>query len=121
MKFNSIKFEISILYTALLVLILIVFSGVLYFISQAFLEQVDQQLRAKAQAVDLAIRSYTSVLGADQGSLDAAGTKTLAMKNESFLQYKTWKVSQKWMERARSLNLDRDYINFVSPDGKPID
>ena len=46
MKSNSIKFEISILYTAILGLILIVFSGVLYLISNAFLHQIDQQLKS---------------------------------------------------------------------------
>ena len=63
MKSNSIKFEISILYTAILGLILIVFSGVLYLISNAFLHQIDQQLKVKAEAVDLTIRSYLNVLG----------------------------------------------------------
>ena len=40
---SSIKFEISILYTAILGLILIVFSGVLYLISNAFLQQINEQ------------------------------------------------------------------------------
>jgi len=118
MKSNSIKFEISILYTAILGLILIVFSGVLFLISNAFLEQIDQQLKNKAQAVDLTIRSYLSVLGENHNALKEAVGKTIAMKNENFMQYKTWKISQKWLKQAQSLNLNKDYINFVSKDGK---
>src|ERR1700679_3346080 len=108
MKFNSIKFEISILYTAILGLILIVFSGVLYLISNAFLQQIDQQLEIKAEAVDLSIRSYLSVLGENPDALAQAVGRTMVMKNENFLQYKTWKISHNWFKQSQSLNLNRD-------------
>jgi heavy metal sensor kinase len=120
MKSNSIKFEISILYTAILGLILIAFSGVLYLISNAFLHQIDQQLRVKAQAVDLTIRSYLSVLGENHDALVEAVGKTMAMKNENILQFKTWKISQKWVRQAQTLNLNKNYINFISRDGKEV-
>lgn len=120
MTSSSIKFEISILYTAILGLILIVFSGVLFFISNAFLQQTDKQLKAKVQAVDLTIRSYLSALGEDHDSLSEAVGKTIAMKNENIFQYKTWKISQKWLAQAQSLNLNKDYINFVSKDQKEM-
>ena len=120
MKFNSLKFEISILYTAILGLILIAFSGVLYLISNAFLQQTDQQLKIKAQAVDLNIRSYLNVLGDTPDVLAQAVGKTMAMKNENFFQYKTWKISQQWIKQTQSLNLNRDYVNFVSKDAKEV-
>ncbi len=120
MKFNSIKFEISILYTAILGLILIAFSGVLYLISNAFLQQTDQQLKIKAQAVDLTIRSYLNVLGESHEALVEAVGKTMAMRNDNILQFKTWKVSQKWRAQAQSFNLSRDYINFVSKGQKEV-
>jgi len=120
MKFSSIKFEISILYTAILGLILVAFSAVLYLISNAFLQQTDQQLKVKARAVDLTVKSYLSVLGDSHDNLAQAVSKTLAMKNENFLQYKTWKISEKWHGQAQSLNLDRDYIDFVSQSAKEV-
>jgi signal transduction histidine kinase len=120
MKSSSIKFEISILYTAILGLILIAFSGVLYLISHAFLQQIDQQLKVKAQAVDLSVRSYLYVLGESHDNLAEAVSKTVTMKNDNFLQYKTWKTSQKWIKQAQSLNLNRDYINFVSKDANEV-
>jgi heavy metal sensor kinase len=120
MKSHSIKFEISILYTAILGLILIVFSGVLYLISNAFLQQMDQQLKVKAQVVDSTIRSYMNVLGENPDGLIQAVQRTRAMKNENFLQYKTWKISQKWVKQAQSLDLNKDYINFLSKDAKEV-
>jgi len=120
MKFNSIKFEISILYTAILGLILVVFSGVLYLISNTFLQQTDQQLKVKAQAVDVTIRSYLSVLGENHDALQEAVRKTMDMKNENIFQYQTRRISQKWFKQAQTLDLNRDYINFVSKDAKEV-
>jgi heavy metal sensor kinase len=93
MKFNSITFEISILYTAILGLILVVFSGILYFISDTFLRQVDQQLTVKAQAVDADIRSH---LDKDHNSLYQAVTKALGA------------------------NTGNIYVNFTSRDAKKV-
>ncbi len=118
MKLNSIKFQISVLYTAILGLILIAFSGVLYLTSNAFLQQTDQQLKTKAQAVDLTVRSYLSVLGENHDALAQALTKTVAIKSENILAYKTWKISQQWTKKAQSLNLNKDYINVVSSGAK---
>jgi len=120
MKFNSIKFEISILYTAILGLILIVFSGILYFISNAFLQQTDQQLKVKAQAVDSTVKSYLNVLGQTHNALSESVAMTLGLKSGNFLQYKTWRISRKWQAQAQSLNLNREYINFASKDGKEV-
>ena len=95
MKFNSIKFEISILYTAILGLILVVFSGVLYLTSNVFSQQTDQQLKVKARAVDLTIRSYLNVPVESHDALAEAVAKTMVMRNG-------------------------DYINFVSKDAKEV-
>lgn len=114
MKFNSIRFEISVLYTAILGLILIIFSGILYGISNAFLQHDDERLKVKVQAVDDTINSYMNVLGKSHANLIAAATKTMAMRNENILQYKTWKISQEWNKRIQAFGLDQDYITFVS-------
>jgi len=120
MKFNSVKFEISILYTAILGLILIAFSGILYLISNAFLHQIDQKLKDRAQAVDFTVRSYLGVLGDDHEAMAEAMAKTLAMKRENFLQRKTWKISQEWFQQSQELNLNNSYINIVSKDEKEV-
>jgi len=120
MRSSSIKFEIAILYTAILGLILIIFSAVLFLISNAFLHQIDKRLISKAQAVDYAINSYISVLGENHDALVQAVGKTFAMKKDNLLQYKTWKITQKWLKESQSLNLGKDYIFFISLDGKEI-
>jgi len=118
MKYSSIKFEITVLYTAILGLILIVFSVVLFLISNAYLHQIDKQLKIKAESVDYTINSYLNVLAETHDGLVQSVNKTLAIKKEGLLQYKTAKISQNWVKQAQSLNLSRDYVIFISEDGK---
>jgi signal transduction histidine kinase len=120
MKSKSIIFEISILYTAILGLVLILFSGILYFLSNALLQHVDRRLETKARAVEWAVNSYEGVLGKNYDSLVQAVGKTMAMTNENHPHRKTWKVSQKWVTMVKSLNLNQDYINFVGMDEKDV-
>jgi signal transduction histidine kinase len=117
MKFNSIRFEISILHTAILGLILFVFSGILYFISSSFFQQVDDQLKAKAQAVELALQSYVNVLDVDDpDAILKAARKTIAMKDEWVFSGRMKKVSEVWLKKSQELSLSKDYIVFFSKD-----
>src|SRR5438046_62702 len=116
MKFNSIKFELSILHTLILGVVLILFSSVFYLISNSFFQNVDKQLKAKAQAVDVTIRSYLSVLGEDPDALVKAVQKTLAMKSEGIFSIRLRKISEDWVKESQALNLNKDYIVFFSRD-----
>ena len=120
MKSHSIKFEISILHTAILGVILAVFSFVLYIISNSFFQQIDQQLKVKAQAVDSAIKSYVNSLGEDPDALPKAVQKTMAMKSEGFFSIGPKKISEDWVKQSQALTLNKDYINFFSRDGKNV-
>jgi signal transduction histidine kinase len=119
MKFNSIRFEISVLHTAVLGFILIIFSFILYFISNTFFQQIDQQLKVKAEAVNLTIKSYLNVLGEeDPNNLMKAVRKTLGMRYEGVFSGKIKKISDDWFKEAQTLDFNRDYIHFFSKDGK---
>ncbi|MBU4129114.1 HAMP domain-containing histidine kinase [bacterium] len=95
MRFNSIKFKISILYTAILGVILIIYSGILFLsLHYTLYHDLDQELRVKAQEIGKMIGSYLDVLGDDPQSF------ILAVK--------------------RVINLEGadDYINFLGPRGE---
>ena len=120
MKFNSIIFEISILYTAILGLVLIPFSGILYLISHALMSRMDRELEGKAAAVEWAVNSYEGVLGKNYDSLVQAVGKTMSMSQDVVPQAKARGISQEWIKLSRSLNLGQDYINFVGMDEKDV-
>jgi signal transduction histidine kinase len=118
MKLNSIKFEISILYTAILGMVLIAFSAILYITNRALTEQNDYQLRSKAQAVDFTIRSYLDLLGENKpDALITSVQKTISLKpDQSYLQRQRT-ISNEWMQRVQTLGINKDYISFISRDG----
>jgi heavy metal sensor kinase len=120
MKLNSLRFEISILYTVILGVLLTVFSIILYFISNSSFQQTDQQLSIKAQAIDLTISSYLNVLGKDNEVLTKAVQRTISIKNEAPIANKSKKLSEDWFKRYQALNLNKDYINFFSKDRKTV-
>ncbi len=120
MKFNSLRFEISILHTAILGVILIVFSSVLYFISHASFLKIDQQLKIKAEAVDASIKTYFNALEDDPEALTKAVQKTIAMKPEGLFSIGLRKISADWVKQSEALDLGGDYINFFDRDKKGV-
>ncbi len=118
-KFNSIKFKFSVLYTVILGIILVVFSVVLYAILAFYLYQnIDFSLKLKAREVMAAIENYAS-LGDKPQVLDAAVKKTLLYPVENFPvgmfeQGKLKRLETKWEERADAMRLSDTVIAFIS-------
>jgi heavy metal sensor kinase len=117
-KPNSIKFEISVIYTVVLGIILLAFSGVCYLIlSRTLYLELDNELRIKAQEVSQNIRAYLEVKGEDVGTLNYAAEKTIA---EDKPLRRWWYIGfeRSWFKRLDEQDYKGDYINFVAPDGK---
>ncbi len=119
-KFNSIKFEISILYTLILGVILIVFSGILSLMSNSFFKGIDSELKGKARQIEQTVNSYLTALAGDPKAMALAVEKTITMKPEGLFQVKTKAISRIWADKADTMNLTKDYINFVDKDGRSI-
>ena len=76
-RFNSIKFKVSILYTVFLGGILFTFCTALYFVlSVYFYQDIDVRLKIKAQETISTIRAYVDIVGDKPGALDFAIRKT---------------------------------------------
>ena len=118
---NSIKFEISILYTLILGGTLLIYSGVLYLIlSRTLYTDLDNDLRFKAQVISQNVRSYLDIRGNDPDALRFALEKTIA--NEGKLQRRWWFTGfeRRWYKRLDEVDLAGDYLNFVDGDGRSI-
>jgi signal transduction histidine kinase len=122
MKFNSIRFEISVLHTVVLGIILIIFSFVLYFISNLFFQQMDQQLKLKAESIYSSISSYVNASKKENPhAFLAMVSKTIAIKGEKdFINFfsvdRTEQVSSPNLDqKLRSLFMEDVYFN---PDMK---
>lgn len=97
MKLNSIRFKSIILYTSFLFLILILFSGVIYFTVRHILyKKLDENLKIKAVEMVSVINSYHEY------------------------PFRTTVMDRLWRLKVESLNLKNDYINILNTHGKTI-
>ena len=128
MKLNSIRFKISILNTIILGLILLIYSGFLYFsLHSTLYEELDGELKAKYQGIKEAIGSYLKIIGEDEPSFIFAARRVITLKGEYPGQKKELSNEQKmkavefekeWQIKYDKLDLSEDFVNIISVDGK---
>ncbi len=120
MKFNSIKFEIGVLYTIILGVILLIFSTVLYVTFGALHKEISHELETKALEVDKTIRAYLDVLAPTPDALWIAAQKTVSLQSENPFKIKSRRISKEWLKRSGELEIRNDYVHFVSQEGASI-
>lgn len=117
---RTLKFEISVLYTLILGLILIVFTAVFYFIlARTLYQELDTELQLKAEGIHQNIRSYLDMRGETPESLVYAAEKTI--KHEDALR-RWWYIGfeRRWFKQIDELDLRQEYVNFANADGTSI-
>ncbi|MDE2008682.1 MAG: HAMP domain-containing protein [Candidatus Omnitrophica bacterium] len=113
MKINSFKFKISVLYTVILAVILFVFSGVLYLVSNKLTYEVDTELGLKAQAVARTIDDYFGLLKGKPHALESAAVTTLTMNRRVLFGRRLNLGLRRWWEQAKRLSVIQYYITFI--------
>ncbi len=123
MKFNSLRFKISILYTAILGIILLVYSGILYFnLLHILYHNIDLGLENKAKEIENIINSYSQIL--ENGQEDTPYSLKRAMHIEDFEEDdlsqrpEIKKLDEAWRNKIEKLDLNDDYIVIFEPSGK---
>lgn len=117
MKFNSIRFKISVFYTAILAMILVFYTGITYYnLRYTLYRDLDNNILVKAQEVSSAINSYLAVLGNDHRSFDFAVRRAIRFEGTHPNQEKIVEVERAWLAKRDKLNLAEAYINFASVD-----
>ncbi|MBU4489000.1 MAG: GHKL domain-containing protein [Candidatus Omnitrophica bacterium] len=120
-KFNSVRFKISVLYTAILGLILVVYSAFLYLsLYYTLYDEIDNELNIKASEMASTISSYLYVLDYSQGSFIFAVKRVIRLEGEHPEQDKIHDLEQLWLKMVDKFDLKEDYINFLDSKGRPI-
>ncbi|MFZ2632226.1 MAG: ATP-binding protein [Desulfosalsimonadaceae bacterium] len=115
MKLNSIRFKASVLYTSILCVILMVFSGVLFSVTRHILyRDVDDRLRMKATEIVNILKSYEKLKQTETQQQHLIN-KLLGLEDRARLI-----VDDLWRSNVRALNLADDYINILNTHGQPI-
>ncbi len=116
-KYHSISFEISFLYSLILGLILLAFSGVLYFVLfRTVYAELDRELQTAAVNISSSINSYLEVRGEEAEPLKFALEKAIADEEKSPRRFLFWTSSfeKRWLQHVDSMDLQEYFINFVS-------
>lgn len=116
-RFNSVKFEISVIYTLILGIILITFSGVFYVItSRTLYRELDHELTIKAQSIADNIRSFLDMKGEYPQTLQYAVEQTIAHEDEDLRRWWYIGFERSWYKKLEEQDLSEDFINFISLD-----
>jgi heavy metal sensor kinase len=119
-RFNSIRFKVGLFYTAALGIILVIYTGILYFGQRyALYRNLDGELAIKAQEVANAINSLFPILENDQRAFYIAAN-TVIQQGTYPGQDDNSEARKRWQEIRQKLNLHNDYIVMTSLDGKAI-
>lgn len=115
-KYHSITFEVSFMYSLILGIILLIFSGVLYFILfRAFYTELDKELELTATNISSSIYSYMEVRGEEAEPLKFALERTIEQKEEERrIKWFTKKFEKRWMKNVDQMDLSDFYVSFIS-------
>jgi len=121
-KLNSIKFKISVFYTAILAVILVFYTAINYYnLRYALYRDLDNDILIKAQEISGAVNAYLEALGNDQRAFDFAVARIFRRQASHPSQAKAEQAERSWAEKWEKLNLADAYISLVSVDsGKPV-
>ncbi|MFH1283356.1 MAG: ATP-binding protein [bacterium] len=119
--FNSIKFKISVLYTFLLGIILLIFSGILYFsLYYTLYEEIDAALKIKVYEINKIFDSYINIIGNDQEAKDFIFKRTIRFEGKHPEQQKLRAVEKEWLRIADKYDLRQDYILIYNDQGELV-
>ncbi|MBU3911956.1 MAG: HAMP domain-containing histidine kinase, partial [Candidatus Omnitrophica bacterium] len=120
-RFNSVRFKISVLYTAILGLILVVYSAFLYLsLHYTLYDELDNELNIKASETASTISSYLDALGHDQESFIFAVRRVICLEGEHPEQDKIRDLEELWLRMVDKFDLKEDYVNFLDSKGQSI-
>ena len=118
MQFNSIRFKASVLYSAILAIILIVFSSLIYYSVRNILYQdLDKDLRIKAEEISDILSAYKQIQRSEGQPL---GLIPQILRNEGSGKSQTVVIDDLWKSELETLNLKNDYINVSNIHGRSL-
>lgn len=114
MKFNSIRFKINILYTVILVVILCLYSGILFYALRTILyRDLDESLMVKAGEVGDILREYEKVENQPLSFLSE-------LYGDGGTVFHKQVIDDMWHSEVKTLNLKNDYIHILTSKGQLV-
>jgi len=123
-KFNTIRFKISVLYVAILGIILITYSVLLYVsVNYIRYSDLEDELDDKTKEVGDIIKMYINILGQDQAAFISAIEKTIRLEKEGPGPGQKDLINAaeaRWLRNVDRFDLRDDYISLLDKKWVPI-
>ncbi|MFH1478264.1 MAG: ATP-binding protein [Candidatus Omnitrophota bacterium] len=124
MKLNSVRFKISVLYVAILGVILVTYSAFLYLsLHYTLYDELDDELHVKVNGINSAINLYKEILPDNKDSFLFSVKKAVTLEGSYPDQGKMLEIDQLerlWLGKVDIFNLREDFIAFMDQDGKVL-
>src|SRR3990167_3599253 len=105
LRLNSVRFKISFLYTAILGLILVVYSAFLYLsLHYTLYDELDNELNTKATEIAGIISSYLDAIGYDQDTFGFVVKRAVCFEGEHPEQRKILNLEELWLKTVDRLD-----------------
>jgi len=120
-KFNSIRFKVSLFYTAILGIILLIYTAILY-VDQyyALYRDLDTDLSIKAQEVSNAINSFLPALEDDQRAFRFSANWVIRQEVVYLNKEKMTESKRRWLAMREKLDIHNNYVVLASTEGEVI-
>ena len=119
MKLNSIRFKASILYSVILAAILFVFAAGVYLTARTVLyEDIDGELRIKAEEISSILHAYEQVERSRQNNPVEAMLEMV--RNQGMGTNQKLIVDDLWRSQLEVLNLKNDFISILTAKGQGL-
>ena len=119
-SFRSVRFEMSAIFTIILGTILIIFSGVIYWIlSTTVYTELDYDVKFQAKEISDNIELYLKAKKNEPGSFQYA-LETTITKDRPQQRWWTTAFDRRWQKKVEQQDLSNVYINFTSLDGRSL-
>jgi len=120
-KFNSIRFKISVLYTAILGAILVVYSTIHYAtVTYIIFNEFDDELFAKAQEVVTIVKDYLKPLANDEATFVSVLEKAIELENKGPNPVNVTAAEARWLYDVDRLDTRQDLIHVIDHNGRSI-
>lgn len=118
MRFNTIRFKASILFTVILAVILLAFSGLVYNkLRNILIADTDQELKLKAEEIVAILNAYEKIKTQKGQSLNVFWD---ILESEGFFKQQKMIIDDLWRSKLKQLELSKDYIHIMNGQGETI-
>ena len=121
MKFNTLRFNISVLYSAILGVILVSYSAYRYIgLRNALYDEMNDLLEKKAQEVGTIANGFIDTFGGEKTSLATAVEKTVHLEIEGPDRHVVNAAIALWLKKVDQYDTRKDFIDVVDEKGDSI-